>query len=161
MSFIDKIKLWFNIGAFNVDFEMDRAFHKHQGELKGHLKLSSEGERKIKKIYISLDQHIKKTDMSGNEHMEIVTIGKTTYDFNDVLKANEPKTLDFNLRYTPRENLGDKIAGAVAKQDGVLGMIGSIGATLRNLEVTYTLKVKPEIEGALFKPEETVGVKLM
>ena len=161
MSFIDKIKTMFNIGGVSVDFDMDRSFQKHTGEMKGQLVLTTGGERKIKIIHISLDQHVKKTDMSGNESIDIVTIGKTTYDFNDVLKPNEPKTINFNLRFTPKENWGDKITNAVANQGGMLGMIGSIGATFRNLEVTYTLKIKPEVEGALFKPEETVGVQLI
>lgn len=151
----------FNIGGVNVQFNVPTTIEKHKGEIKGQIVLETKGERTIKKVHIFLDQHITKRDHEGNESVDIVTIGKKDYDINAILKAGGTKTVDFEFRFDPQKDLGDKIADKMMEQGGVLSVVGAIGATMHNMEKTYTLKVKTDIAGALWKPEEACGVKLI
>ncbi len=160
MSFLDKVKTMFNIGGIEVIFDHDTAVEKHKGEMKGKITLEAKGDRKVRKVNIRLDQHIKKV-RNGNESVEIVTIGSIDYDLNLTMKAGESKVVDFVVSFDPKKDFGDKIAEKMGDMGGVLGMVGAIGATMHNMEKTYTLKVKLDIEGALWKPEESNGVKLI
>lgn len=161
MSFLEKFKIMFNIGGINIQFNVPTTIQKHSGEVKGQITLETKGERNVKKVHVFLDQHIKKRDHQGNESTNIVTIGKKDFDLNQILKAGETKTIDFDFRFNPENDLNDKITDKMMEQGGMLGMIGAVGSALHNVEKTYTLKVKTEIQGALWKPEEAFGIKLI
>ncbi len=156
MAFVDKIKTMFNVGV-NVEFPMETHLEKNKGVMEGTVILKTTGERKFRKVLIRIDQHIRK----DNGSMNIFTIGRAEYPLDLVLKAGEDKKIDFQIHFNPKDNWGDKIAEKVGTMGGVLGMVGNYAANQRNWEKTYTLKVVMDIEGALWKPEEATGVKLL
>ena len=156
MAFIDKMKTMFNIGV-DVEFPMETQLEKNKGFVEGKVKLTTTTERKFRKVQIRIDQHIKK----NNGSVDIVTIGKVEYPLDITLKTGEDKMIDFKIHFDAKDNWGDKVAEKVGTMGGVLGMVGNYAANQRNWEKTYTLKVTMDIEGALWKPEEATGVKLL
>lgn len=161
MSFIDKIKTMFNLGGMNVEFQVPSEIDKQSGELEGTVILQAAGERKIKKVLVKLDQHISKDDGS----MEILTIGSTEYPIDATLKAGENKPLAFKLKFNPKDSIGEKIADKISEKlggiGGVLGAVVNMNSQNQHRQRTYTVKVIMDVEGALWKPEEATGIKLI
>lgn len=173
MSFVTTFKKWFNIGGVEVNFEFDgipkeehgvdfrgHYISKDSGMVKGRALLTSGYESKVKKIHFYLEQHIKK-EKDGNEQVEIVKIGDKAYDLNLEIKPEETKKVEFEIPFEAKQSLMGNIADKVAQKGGLLGMVGSIGSFMENVQTTYTVVAKLEIEGALFKKEEAIGVKLV
>lgn len=151
----------FNIGGMNVEFHVSPEIQKKSEVLEGKIILQAGGERKIKKILIKLDQHVQR----NNGSVDILTIGSTEHAVNATLKAGEEKPVEFKLHFNPKDGIGDKIADKfgdlTGKVGGVVGALGKMGTEMHNRERTYTLKVVMEVEGALWKPEESMGIKLV
>ena len=160
-SFLEKIKIMFNIGGIDVQFNVPETIEKHTGQIKGQVILEAKSERTVKKVHMFLEQHINKRDHQGNESVDIIKIGSKDFDINTTLKAGETKSIDFDFHFEPQKDFGDKVADKMMEQGGLLSVVGAMGATMHNLEKTYTLQVKTEIEGALWRPREAYGVKLI
>lgn len=160
MSFIEKLKTFFNIGGIEMHFDLERNIPKQNGEVAGKLILQADGERKIKNIYFTLEQREEK-ERNGGTSVRMIPIGSAKYNIDTLMKAGTKKTVDFVIPFQAKKNLNEKVTDALMDKGGLLSMVGAIGSFVGNIQITYYLKAKVEIEGALFKPEELVHVKLL
>jgi len=163
MSFVDSFKKWFNVGGVHLAFEMERNIPKANAVIQGKIKVTSDGERHVKKIMLTLKQR-RDVYRNGSHSVEYMTIGQKSYDVDYQMKAGDAKVLDFQMSVKPQEtftgNLFNKATDALQSKGGILGQIGEAGAFVKNLEMIYQLEVKTDIEGTIMNPNETTQIKL-
>ena len=160
MSFLEKVKCWFNIGGIELMFKIDHNIQKQSGEIKGKLVVTSQGERHVKKIHLVLEQR-HDINRGGTHTVKFIQIGEMDLNEDMMMKAGDSKTIDFTLSFDAQKTLTDKVADKLMDQGGLLSVAGAVGSFISNVQTQYFLKAKAEVEGTLMSPDTATQVKLL
>jgi hypothetical protein len=153
MSFLNTVKGWFNIGGVNVRLQGINPHVSRSGsQIDGSVLLSSKGDKHILKLtYRFLVR--RKTGTGQQKTLVDSTIAEVVDTNAFDMTAGETKTLQFSIPYVIPKELYD--------QGGVIGAIGSIGATLIRARSTFHVLAVCDVRGTALDPMDMFTVELV
>jgi hypothetical protein len=152
MGMWDTVKGWLNIGGVKVKIEgLNKTIPKSETKIVANCNLTTKSDKTVTKLVYKF--LLKKTTGSGeNKKTKEYVIAQSVLPGFD-LKANETKTLDFELTYNLEKSLAD--------MGGVLGAIGKVGAFLSTDKEEYYVVAQADVKGAAISPSDWVPVKVV
>jgi len=156
MSFIDKVKSWFNIGGVKLAIDVPVNIEKASQEVKGSIKVTSKTDKHVEKITVKLVE----TFSQGRGE----SASERDYDWGEKeissafdIKTGEEKVVEFVLPFTPVKSSTE----SMADQGGVLGGLGKVAMFADNAKSTFKVEASAKITGSAFGTSESKEVKLV
>ncbi len=186
MSFLDKVKQFFNIGGIKLRLlNVGPDIRITDGQIKGKIHLESKSVQKVKSINVKFIREIKTylpnnqtnnnqdnvnndnyTTMNENVQTEENIIGEWHLDQPFQMQANEKKDIDFIINFNlPRESLNlNKNQNTNQPMFSIninTGNTNNLNNNQRRQEITYSVVARADVDKAAFDPGDRVIVHLV